>query len=165
MLRLLKRMRDDQRGADLVELALVFPILLLLILGAADLGRAFHTYIVITNAAREGARYASHFPHLADGIRDAVISEAAASGVTLQDGNIVIKVRDVDGALVDYAPPPGSLPEDPDVAQSGEPIFVGVEFDFQTIIGDLEMITIGTTGLGSFTLRSGTAMIVFGIAS
>jgi hypothetical protein len=163
MLRLVKRIRDDQRGADILELALVLPILLLLVMGGTDLARAFYIRIVITNAAREGARYASHFPHVPDGIRDAVINEAAASGVTLQAEDIFIRVQDADGNWVDYVPPPGALPEDEGVAQSGEPIFVGVEFDFETIIGDLETVTGSTTGLGSFALRSGTVMIVFGI--
>jgi len=42
----------------LVEFALVLPLLLLMLVGIADLGRAFTTYIAITNAAREGCRVA-----------------------------------------------------------------------------------------------------------
>jgi len=46
----------SQRGAELVEFALVLPILLLVIMGIIDFGFAFQRYQVITNAAREGAR-------------------------------------------------------------------------------------------------------------
>jgi Flp pilus assembly protein TadG len=46
------------RGQELVEFALVLPVLFLFIYGVVDLGRVFHAYIAITNAAREGARYA-----------------------------------------------------------------------------------------------------------
>jgi hypothetical protein len=45
-------------GQALMEFALVLPILLLLVLGVIDFGRAWHTYQVVTDAAREGARLA-----------------------------------------------------------------------------------------------------------
>jgi Flp pilus assembly protein TadG len=41
-----------------VEFALVAPILLVLLLGIVDFARAWNTYQVITDAAREGARTA-----------------------------------------------------------------------------------------------------------
>ncbi len=48
----------NQRGQAMVELALVLPILILLLMGVVELGRIFHSYLVITNASREGARVA-----------------------------------------------------------------------------------------------------------
>jgi Flp pilus assembly protein TadG len=45
-----------ERGAELVEFALVFPTLLLVLGGILDLGLLFQRYEVVTNAAREGAR-------------------------------------------------------------------------------------------------------------
>jgi Flp pilus assembly protein TadG len=45
-------------GSQLVELALVLPILLLLIAGIAEFGMLFQSYEMTTNAAREGARLA-----------------------------------------------------------------------------------------------------------
>jgi Flp pilus assembly protein TadG len=48
-----------ERGQSLVELALAFPLLLLILLGLADFGRAFFYTSAIANAAREGAAYAS----------------------------------------------------------------------------------------------------------
>jgi Flp pilus assembly protein TadG len=47
-----------ERGAELVEFALVFPTLLLVMLGIIDFGFLFQRYEVVTNAAREGARIA-----------------------------------------------------------------------------------------------------------
>ena len=47
---------------SIIEFALLLPILLLLVLGAMDIGRLFYMKIVITNAAREGAYYLSIFP-------------------------------------------------------------------------------------------------------
>jgi len=58
-----KSQRDPrQRGQNLVELALVAPLLIALFIGVADLGRAFHAFIVMENAAREAARYGASFP-------------------------------------------------------------------------------------------------------
>jgi hypothetical protein len=52
-------MRDrhrGRRGQALAETAILFPLLMLLVLGSADLGRLFFAAVEITNAAREGAR-------------------------------------------------------------------------------------------------------------
>ena len=45
-----------ERGAAAVEMAIVLPLLLLVIGGLVDFGRAFYLNSVITNASREGAR-------------------------------------------------------------------------------------------------------------
>lgn len=46
----------SERGAEFVEMALAFPLLLLVVLGIVDFGLMFQQYEVLTNAAREGAR-------------------------------------------------------------------------------------------------------------
>jgi Flp pilus assembly protein TadG len=43
-------------------MAITLPILLLILIAVVDLARAFDAYIVLTNAAREGARYGSRNP-------------------------------------------------------------------------------------------------------
>ena len=48
-----------ERGAALVELAMILPLLLVVTAGIVDFGFAFQRYEVIANAAREGARLAS----------------------------------------------------------------------------------------------------------
>ena len=45
-----------QSGAAAVELALVLPMLLMLVFGIVDFGRAYNAKISLTQAAREGAR-------------------------------------------------------------------------------------------------------------
>ena len=47
-----------ERGAELIEFALVFPLLLAVVLGIIDFGFLFRNYEIVTNAAREGARIA-----------------------------------------------------------------------------------------------------------
>lgn len=49
----------SERGAAMVEMALVLPIVILLFLGMIDFGRAIFLYNNLANAAREGARYGS----------------------------------------------------------------------------------------------------------
>ena len=44
------------RGAAAVEFALLLPMLLLLVFGIIDFGRALNAQITLTQAAREGAR-------------------------------------------------------------------------------------------------------------
>jgi Flp pilus assembly protein TadG len=48
----------NERGAALVEFALVVPILLLLLFGIVEFGIAFNDYISVRNGSREGARAA-----------------------------------------------------------------------------------------------------------
>ena len=45
----------------MVETALLLPILMLLVMGSADLGRVFYYSIAVTNAAREGARQGTYY--------------------------------------------------------------------------------------------------------
>ncbi len=49
-------------GVALVEFALVVPVLVLLLVGILDTGRAVNAYVTISNASREGARYAALNP-------------------------------------------------------------------------------------------------------
>jgi Flp pilus assembly protein TadG len=49
--------RDD--GTQMIEFAIVFPVLLLLFAGTAELGRLFYTYTTLAKATRGGARYLS----------------------------------------------------------------------------------------------------------
>ena len=46
----------DRKGQNLVEFALVVPLLLLLVIGIAELGRAWMAKNILTGAAREAVR-------------------------------------------------------------------------------------------------------------
>jgi Flp pilus assembly protein TadG len=54
-----QRFVKDTRGTALAELALVLPLLLLLIMGMLDFGKAFNEWIDETHLANEGARLAA----------------------------------------------------------------------------------------------------------
>jgi Flp pilus assembly protein TadG len=49
--------RTRQRGATLVEFAIIFPLLFVLIMSVIEFGRAMGAYQTLTDAAREGARF------------------------------------------------------------------------------------------------------------
>jgi len=53
---------NDRKGQAMVELALVLPLLLLIVFGITEFGRALWIVNTLTNAAREGARRASVSP-------------------------------------------------------------------------------------------------------
>ena len=134
-----------ERGANLVEMALILPLLLLLLAAIADFGRAFQSYIVITNAAREGARLATRLPQNSSTdnlIRSAVIQEAANSGLDLTDPN--------------HTTIP--IPIDPPLAEreAGKAITVTVEYTVTTFFG-------GLIGLDEIGMRSRTAMVLFNL--
>jgi Flp pilus assembly protein TadG len=54
-----KNTENNEQGQSLIELAMSLVVLLILIAGLVDLGRAFFTYIALRDAAQEGASYAA----------------------------------------------------------------------------------------------------------
>jgi Flp pilus assembly protein TadG len=50
--------KRSERGAALLETAITIPLLLLITVAIFEFGRAYQTWQVLTNAAREAARYA-----------------------------------------------------------------------------------------------------------
>lgn len=70
---------DSQRGAAVVEFALILPILLALLVGGIDASMAFYDKAVITNASREGARagIVARNPQLTDAQIRTVVNQYA----------------------------------------------------------------------------------------
>jgi Flp pilus assembly protein TadG len=54
----MRRRIKSERGAALLEAAITIPMLLLVSVGIFEFGRAYQTWQILTNAAREGARMA-----------------------------------------------------------------------------------------------------------
>ena len=53
----LHRFRRDEHGVQLVEIAIVIPILLMLFAAVGEFGRYFYEYTTMAKAARVGARF------------------------------------------------------------------------------------------------------------
>jgi len=71
-----------ERGGELIEFALVAPILMLLIAGIFDFGMMFRTYEAVTNAAREGARVGVLPGYAAADVQSRVGQYLTASGLS-----------------------------------------------------------------------------------
>ena len=87
-----RRRRSGEAGAEIIELALVFPLLLLVVLGVVDYGLLFQRFEALTNAAREGARVASLPGYAQVDIEDRVTSYLAAGAVPTTASNPAITV-------------------------------------------------------------------------
>ena len=129
-------------------MALITPVLILLLLGAADLGRAFYAYTAITNAAREGARYGASNPGNSSGIVARVQNEVANSQLTIPSGGIST-------ACSTYTS--GSYTKGGNVscssAVNGDYITVNINYTFNFISGYI-------LGVGSITLSSNATMAI-----
>jgi len=63
----------EKKGQSILELALILPIMLTLILGITEFGRAWMAMNVLTGAVREGARLASVTPDVFDNQQDVIV--------------------------------------------------------------------------------------------
>lgn len=88
--------RRSRRGQSLVEFALVFPILILVLVAVFDLGRLVFAYNNVTNAARTGARVAI-VDQTANRAQNAVIDQATSLGLTGADVAVVYLKSDLSG--------------------------------------------------------------------
>src|SRR5262245_52237273 len=52
------QIRAKEKGAELIEMAFVILLFVVLMVGVFEFGRGYNIYQNITNAAREGARFA-----------------------------------------------------------------------------------------------------------
>jgi len=85
----------DEKGQNLVEFALVVPLLLVLVFGIAEYGRAWMTRNILTGAAREAVRVA------------AVSDAGIAAGITRANAVLAsagIPVGGPNGAVVSVTP-------------------------------------------------------------
>lgn len=105
-----------KRAQALAEMAVMVPFLIIGMMGMLDLGRAFYYQIAITNAVREGARYAVTPFYLGlnpscasgtgancqtpsdDAIQTRVLSELAGTGINMQKSDI--QVDPIEGGRV-----------------------------------------------------------------
>jgi Flp pilus assembly protein TadG len=123
-------------GQALVEAALVFPVLLLIMLAVVDFGRAYYTGVALMNAAREGARV----------------------GVDVQTSDATIRQRVKDAALpvvvsdsqITITPSPRGP------ANSGQPIRVQVAVPVQLYTAFLAE----RLGFAAITVRGDAQMVM-----
>jgi hypothetical protein len=111
--------RKAEKGQSLVEVAMLLPLLLIMLAGILDLGRAYMTLVAIKDAAAEGASYAALHPTATSRI----VERAADSS------NALVQL-DTDQVSVQYSHPP----------TPGRPITVTVSYDYQVLTPILNAI-------------------------
>ncbi|MDH3260074.1 MAG: pilus assembly protein [Acidimicrobiia bacterium] len=149
---------NDERGASLIEFALVMPLLLLILFGIAEVGRFVAVKEAVNTASREASRYGSAIgtsptaippaPRYADcdGIREA--AREVAIIVTFADADITINYDDgTTGNIIETCPV--GMQANPDNIGFGDRIEVTVTSTFTSnipFIGRfLETITVTST--------------------
>jgi Flp pilus assembly protein TadG len=128
---MLNQLRREE-ASSLIEFALLFPILALLLLGMVDLGLGLRTYIGLANAAREGARWAGAYPTDTVGAQAVVLVEANRVGLTA--GELATTITTATGA-------------------NGDTVTVTIAHNYQTLFGAL-------TGIGTFAMQIPATMPV-----
>ena len=85
--------RKRRRGQSLVEFAMIMPIILIVILGLLDLGRAVFSYNTLSQAARSGSRVAMVDQNPAR-VRTKAIAAAASLGLATSNVDVCFKRAD-----------------------------------------------------------------------
>ena len=100
-------LRKNERGAALLETAITIPIILLITVGIFEFGRAYQTWQVLTNAAREGARIAILVDKTDDEVQTAVNNYITSGGLPATptvnvDRNVAMGTNTASRITVDY---------------------------------------------------------------
>ncbi len=119
------RVKRRERGQSLAEFAILLPLLLILTLGAIDYGRVYFAYVSVTNAARNGAQYASVSP-------DAAADEAGVREAVLDETSALLDTSPTNPSVVLVSPPPAS-PSCQD-ADANPCARVTVHYTFHTLV-------------------------------
>jgi uncharacterized membrane protein len=104
-------LKKGQRGQSMVEVALAMPVLLLILAGILDVGRAYFTYISLSDAAAEGAAFAAIHP--LDTVQIVERAADASNGLVMLEPDMVSVIVGDLGA--------------------GNPITVAIEYDYDFI--------------------------------
>jgi len=88
----------SERGAELIEFAIVLPILVFLIAGIVDFGMMFRTLEAVTNAAREGARVGVLPGYAPVDVQSRVDAYLASSGLSGTHTTTVVNMPVATGA-------------------------------------------------------------------
>ncbi len=146
----LRRLFRGKRGQSLVEFSLILPVLLIIVFGIVDFGLGLRSYISLTNATREGARFAAvgnpagSFP-----------SECNGTTTTTVIGRTCVAVEGLDRSQITSVTvtyPNGQGP--------GDSVVVSANYTYHYItpVGDLIHFFSGGTLQETLTLSTSTDM-------
>jgi Flp pilus assembly protein TadG len=123
----LSRFRRDERGVQLIETAIVVPIMLLLFASVAEFGNYFYEYTTLAKASRVGARYlASKCANGSATNYGAIAKNIVVYGNAAGSGDRLLERLDVNNVNVVYAGGTVGVPATVTVSITGfqhEPVF------------------------------------------
>jgi Flp pilus assembly protein TadG len=93
----MKKLLDGTRrdGITVIEMAIIFPLLLLVTIGLIEYGWIFLKYQQVTNAARQGARVGARADATNADVTNAIDTIMAAAGIASGDYSVVLAPTDV----------------------------------------------------------------------
>ena len=142
-----KTIARGSRGQGMVEFALVFPLLLLLLFGIFEFGRIMFAYSATMAASREAARYGAAILDVGGGIpqyKDCDGIRAAAKRIGqyagIDDGNITIQYSNESGVYSSACPPSQEV-------QAADTISVSISTSITPVtpVGNFSAIPINST--------------------
>lgn len=83
----------SERGQSFMELAISLTLLLIILAGAVDLGRAFFTFISLRDSVQEGASYAAIAPYDCQGIIKRIQQHTDTPVDLATDSHVAIVVK------------------------------------------------------------------------
>ena len=137
--------RRRERGQAMVETAITIPILLVLMVGIFEVGRAYETWQVLTNAAREGARM-SVTPSSVEATTTALIRKYMADGQLTKSATAAVVVNK--GASINVN----------GTAVSASAVTVDYPFEFIMLQPVVRLVAPGATVGGPLTMRATAIM-------
>lgn len=79
-----------ERGAALVEFALILPLVLMLLVASIDFGHLIQTRLILTNVSREGGSVASRTSSLSSDLTNMVLASSSPLNLAGADGRVYI---------------------------------------------------------------------------
>jgi len=143
--------RRSEQGQSLVEFAAGVVVLVIIVSGVLDLGRAFFTFVAIENGAGEGAIFASYHPTWVtpDDVPENALAIPGIDNITYR------ATHESPSGLVDPELMTVSV-EHPPILQTGEHVTVSVTYSYTVMTPFLHILVEG----GMLPLRAEAAQAI-----
>ncbi len=144
-----KALTRGEQGQSLVEITVGFTVLLILVSGLLDLGRAYYTYVALEDGAGEAALYLSINPGC---------WEPADGAECADPNNALYRARNAGGGFVEWSA--ALISVDPPAAEDrdeiGDTVTVTIEYDYELLTPIIPRIA----GVNPIKLRGQASQII-----
>ena len=115
----LGRFRRDEKGVQLIETAIVIPIMLVLFAAVAEFGNYFYEYTTLAKASRVGSRYLASKSVNSSTNYEAIAKNLVVYGNEAGTGNAILNGLSPDNVTVTYAGGTTGVPDTVTVSITG----------------------------------------------